>query len=195
MAALSGSGSPMRRYLLRPIIVVAAIVILVETWIWEHVGPWVRRFVEILPFKALKQAILDGIQRLPPYATLAVFAVPVAVLFPFKLAALALIAGGHVIPGFLIFGLAKVVGVGVAAFLFEACKPKLMQIPLFVRLYTLWNGWIVWAHHYIDPVKARIRGYTRLLRGGRSGRAFRLLMRFRRLKRERMAGRTDAAPA
>lgn len=185
----------MRRYLLRPIIVLAAIVILVETWIWEHVGPWVHRFVEILPFKALKQAILDGIQRLPPYATLAVFAVPVAVLFPFKLAALALIASGHVVLGFLIFGLAKVVGVGVAALLFEACKPKLMQIPLFVRLYTLWNGWVVWAHHYIDPVKARIRGYTRLVRGGRSGRAFRLLMRFRRLKRERMAPHSDAARA
>lgn len=185
----------MRRYLLRPFIVLAAVFILVETWIWEHVGPWIRRFVEFLPFALLKQAILDGIQRLPPYATLAVFAVPVAVLFPFKLAALALIAGGHLVLGFLIFCLAKVVGVGVAAFLFEACKPKLMLIPLFVTVYTLWNRWVVWAHRYIDPVKARIRGYTRLVRGGRSGRAFRLLMRFRRLRRERAGHRPGPATA
>jgi hypothetical protein len=185
----------MRRYLLRPLIVVAAIIILVETWIWDHLGPWVRRFVEILPFKALKQAIHDGIERLPPYATLAVFAIPVAVLFPFKLAALALIASGHVILGALIFCAAKVVGVGVAAFLFEACKPKLLQIPLFVRVYDTWNRWVVWAHHYIDPVKKRIAGYTRLVRGGRSGRSFRLLMRFRRVHRERRAMMAGVAPA
>jgi hypothetical protein len=174
------------RRLLRPFIVLAALVILLETWIWERVGPVIARLVEILPLKALKQAIHDGIQRLPPYATLTVFAIPAILLFPFKLAALALIARGHLILGGGVFFLAKVVGVGCAAFLFDACKPKLMQIPLFVWAYEHWMRWLAWAHHHIDPIKERIRRYARIVTGGRSSRALRLLMRFRRSRRERM---------
>ncbi|MCZ8313911.1 hypothetical protein [Phreatobacter sp.] len=171
--------------LLRPLIVLAAIVILVETWLWERIGPLVGWIIERLPFAALKQAIHDGIERLPPYATLAVFAIPAALLFPFKLAALGLIASGHLVLGGLVLVLAKVVGVGVTAFLFETCKPKLMQIPLFVRLYATWNRWLVWAHGHIDPVKRRIRAHLRILRGGRASRSIRLLRRFRRVRQER----------
>lgn len=174
------------RRLARPFIVLAALVILLETWIWERVGPVIGRLVELLPLKALKQAIHDGIQRLPPYATLAVFAIPAILLFPFKLAALALIARGHLILGGGVFFLAKVVGVGCAAFLFDACKPKLMQIPLFVWAYEHWLRWLAWAHHHIDPIKERVRRRLRIVTGGRSGRALRLLMRFRRSRRERM---------
>ena len=81
---------------------------------------------------------------------------------------------------------AKVVGVGCAAFLFDACKPKLMQIPLFVWAYEHWLRWLAWAHHHIDPIKERVRRRLRIVTGGRSGRALRLLMRFRRSRRERM---------
>lgn len=171
--------------LLRPLIVLAAIVILVETWLWERIGPLIGRIVALLPFAALKQAIHDGIERLPPYATLAVFAIPAALLFPFKLAALGLIASGHLVLGGLVLVLAKVVGVGVTAFLFDTCKPKLMQIPLFVRLYATWNRWLAWAHGLVDPVKRRIRAHLRIIRGGRANRALKLLRRFRRVRQER----------
>jgi hypothetical protein len=173
------------RRLLRPVLVLAALVILVETWLWERLGPLIARLVEVLPFKALKQAIHEGIERLPPYATLLVFAVPAGLLFPFKLAALGLIASGHLVLGAGVLVLAKVVGVGITAFLFETCKPKLMQIPLFVRLYGLWTRWLAWAHGHIDPIKRRILTHLRILRGGRAGRSLRLLMRFRRARRER----------
>ncbi len=178
---------PLHRLVLRPVIVTAAVVILVETWIWERLGPVIARLVAVLPFKALKQAIHDAIARLPPYATLAVFAVPAALLFPFKLAALGLIASGHLVLGAGVLVLAKVVGVGVTAFLFETCKPKLLQIPLFVRLYGIWTRWLAWAHGHIDPIKRRILGHLRILRAGRARRSLRLLMRFRRLRRERAA--------
>ena len=38
--------------LLRPLIVLAAIVILVETWLWERIGPLIGRIVALLPFAA-----------------------------------------------------------------------------------------------------------------------------------------------
>ncbi|MGL4291665.1 MAG: hypothetical protein ACRCVA_35265 [Phreatobacter sp.] len=183
------------RRLVRPFIVIAAIIILIETWLWERIGPQIRRVIDALPFARLKQAIHDGLERLPPYATLGVFIVPALLLIPFKLAGLSLIGHGHVILGCGVFLLAKVVGVGLEAFLFEACKPKLLQIGWFVRVYDTWNRWVVWAHGYIDPVKKRLQAYTRLVRGGRSGRAFKLLMRFRRIQRERAAEMAGAAGA
>lgn len=180
------------RRLFRPFIVLAALVILVETWLWERIGPLLWRLVALLPFARLKQALHDWLTRLSPYATLAVFIVPVVILIPFKLAGLALIARDHFILGFGVFFLAKVVGVGLEAFLFEACKPKLLEIPTFVRLYDMWNRWVVWAHELIDPVKRRLQACTRVIRGGRGSRAFRLLLRFRRIRRERahLAGAT-----
>ncbi|MFN3855216.1 MAG: hypothetical protein ACK4M0_12545 [Phreatobacter sp.] len=176
---------PLARRLLRPFIVLAAIIILVETWIWERLGPVIGRLVARLPFKALKQAIHDAIERLPPRASLAVFVIPAALLLPFKLVAVALLARGHFVLGAGVFVLAKVVGVGVTAFLFDATRPKLMQIPLFVRVYALWMRWLAWAHGHIDPIKRRILNHLRILRGGRATRSIRLLLRFRRLARDR----------
>lgn len=176
---------PLARRLLRPFIVLAAIIILVETWIWERLGPVIGRLVARLPFKALKQAIHDAIERLPPRASLAVFVIPAALLLPFKLVAVALLARGHFVLGAGVFVLAKVVGVGVTAFLFDATRPKLMQIPLFVRVYDLWMRWLAWAHGHIDPIKRRILNHLRILRGGRATRSIRLLLRFRRLARDR----------
>lgn len=178
------------KHLTRPLIYLLALVVLVETWIWERIGPLIRRFVEALPFEALKQAIRVGLEKLPPYPTLAVFVVPILLLIPFKLAGLSLIAHGHVFLGTGVFILAKFAGVGMEAFLFETCKPKLMQIPLFARLYDRWHVWLAWAHTLIDPVKARILEATsrirRLVSPGQAPRAFRFLRQFRRMQRARV---------
>jgi len=173
----------------RALIVLLALLVLVETWIWERVGPLIRRVVAALPFEALKQKIHDAVVRLAPYPTLAVFIVPVLLLIPFKFAGLHLIASGHVVLGAGVCLLAKVVGVGLEAFLFELAKPKLMQIPAFARLYAAWTRWVAWAHALIDPVKARIKAAAARIRRiagtGNAPRMVRFVMRYRRLQRER----------
>jgi hypothetical protein len=168
------------RRLLRPLFFLAALAFLFEAWLWRRLEPVVERLVALLPWAAFKARLAAAIGRLPPYATFVVFAVPGAILFPFKLGALALLARGHFVLGGFVFFLAKVVGLGITAFLFETCRPKLMEIPWFARLYA----WVLrakaWADAQIAPFKRRIRAYMRwVLPRGRSH-ALRVLARLRR---------------
>ncbi|MEI8145493.1 MAG: hypothetical protein WCH83_08535 [Alphaproteobacteria bacterium] len=175
----------MYRFILRPLIMLLATFVLVETWIWDRVGPVLTRIVRLLPFEALKQRIHDAVTSLPPYPTLGVFIIPVLLLLPVKLAVLGLLATGHVILGGVVFIIAKVVGVGIGAFLFETCKPKLLQIPLFARFYAAWTRWVVWAHALIDPIKRRIRARIRLMTRHRPSKTFRILRLVQRIRRVR----------
>lgn len=174
------------RRLLRPLWFLLALIFLVEAWIWERLDPVVGWVIARLPFKALKVAIAAGIERLPPYATLLVFAVPGLILFPFKLAGLWLIGAGHVVAGGLVFLLAKSVGLGVTAFLFHTCQPKLMQIGWFVRIYNLVLRLRAWAHRQTEPARSIVARFRRRVGEKRS---FVLAMIFRLRRR---AGRSAA---
>lgn len=151
--------------LLRPVWYVLAVLFLVEAWFWERFGPWVRRLVDALPWAALKARIATVIERLPPIASLVLFAIPAALLIPFKLVGLALIAAGHVVLGAATFFAAKIVGFGVTAFLFHATEHKLMQVPGFPRVYAWVRGAYLWAHGLIDPYKAAVRARLRAMFG------------------------------
>ncbi len=141
-----------------------ALLFLAEAWLWRTLEPIVERLVAILPFKALKQKLADGIERLPPYATLVVFFVPGVLLFPFKIAALWLIGRGQFVAGALVFAAAKVIGTGALAFLFHVCHAKLMTIPWFARGYGLVMRAKDWANALVAPYKRRLRAYGRLIR-------------------------------
>ena len=52
------------------------------------------------------------------------------------------------------FFLAKTAGVGSAAFLFEICRPKLMELAWFVRVYALGMRVRHWAHVQVEPFQA-----------------------------------------
>lgn len=142
-----------------------AVLFLIEAWLWRHTEPLVAAVVRAIPLARIKAAIAAGVNRLPPFAVLFVFAIPMGVLFPFKLAALWLLAQGQVILGIGVFVLAKLVGVAVAAFLFETCKPKLLRMAWFARLYGWFVGVWTWAHRLVDPIKARIKAAMARLRG------------------------------
>lgn len=147
-----------------------AVLFLIEAWLWRHTEPLVEAVVRAIPLARIKAGIAAGVNRLPPMVVLLVFLIPVAVLFPFKLAALWLLANGQIILGVIVFVLAKLVGVAVAAFLFETCKTKLMQMRWFERFYAWFIRVWTWAHGLVDPIKARIRAWARRLRGkARSG--------------------------
>lgn len=149
---------------------VLAVLFLIEAWLWRHTEPLVEAIVRAIPLAHLKAAIAAGVNRLPPFVVLFVFAIPMAILLPFKLAALWLFAQGQFLLGAGVFVLAKLVGVAVAAFLFETCKPKLLQMAWFARLYAWFVRVWTWAHGIVDPIKARIRAWAgRLRQRARSG--------------------------
>lgn len=134
-----------------------AVLFLVEAWLWDKsvaLGEWIAARI---PFAAFKAGMVRLIDRLPPLAVLPIFILPMIVILPFKIAALWLIGHGKFLFGGLAFAGAKLAGVGVAAFLFDLTRDKLLSMRWFERLYLRVMSWRAWAHALIDPYKAKIR--------------------------------------
>jgi hypothetical protein len=168
------------RRLLRPLLILLALFFLLEAWLWDHLAPIVARIVARLPLRALKAWIAAWIAHLPPAATLLVFVVPVLTLLPIKMLGLWLLAHGFWLGALAVLMLAKVVSLGVTAFIFDLTRPKLLQMAWFRRLYGQVMAWLAWAHGLIDPLKRRLAAWLRVFAPRRAGRALRLLMRIRR---------------
>ena len=114
-----------------------ALLILFEEWGWEPLQralAWVGRLPGL-------RWLENQIRALPPYAALALFLLPTAMLLPVKLLALWLIGQGQVVFGTLVILGAKVVGTTAVARLFALTRPALMQLNWFARLYTRWIDW------------------------------------------------------
>lgn len=156
-----------------------AILFLVEAWLWENLKRPIAFVVRLLPLEAVKARIAAALERLPPWPTLLVFAIPVLVILPFKLAGLWLIAQGHPLLGIAMFFGAKITGLAVTAFLFDTCKPKLMQLGWFARLYAAVLRAKAWAAEMTAPARAQIRAFKAHVLG-EGGRFFPLVARLRR---------------
>jgi hypothetical protein len=180
------------RRLTRPLLILIAIVFLVEAWLWSQLQPIVAWIVARIPLRAVKAWIAGTIRKLPPAATLVVFVVPVAVLFPFKLLGLWLLANQQWLGAVLVFILAKLFGVGVTAFVFEVTKPKLLKLAWFRWLYERVLMGLDWAHRLVAPIRRRIRRLMRLIRGKEAGRVLRLLWRIRRMSAARAGVQSGA---
>ena len=114
-----------------------ALVILFEEWGWE---PLQRALTRIGQLPGLRW-IERWIASLPPYAALAVFMLPTALLLPVKLLALWFIGRSWVVLGTLVIVVAKLVGTAVVARLFTLTRPALMTLPWFARFYARWSAW------------------------------------------------------
>lgn len=169
----------MRRWL-RPLWVFLALVFLLEAWLWDHLEPIVARVVNVIPWGKLKQKFARLIENLPPWATLIVFVIPLIVLLPLKLLEFYLLAKRQWLAAGIILILAKLVGLGVTAFVFDVTRDKLLQMTWFHRMYD-WVIWLRgWAHDITEPVRERVRQLKWLLKPQRAGRFLRRLMRLRR---------------
>jgi len=168
------------RRIVRIFWVILALLFLLEAWLWERLAPVVAAIVAVIPLKIIKAKTAAAIEALPPAATLVVFLVPVATLLPVKIMALWLLHGGHWLAGAAVLVVAKLVGLGVTAFVFDITRPKLLQLAWFARLYALVMRGLDWAHAMVDPIKRRIRQYAYMLRPRNAGRFYRHFMRVRR---------------
>lgn len=169
----------MRRWL-RPFWVVLALLFLLEAWLWDHLEPIVARLVNLVPWGKLKLWLARLLEDMPPWAALMVFAVPFIVLFPLKIVEFWLLAHGQWVAGIVVLVFAKLLGVGVTAFIFDVTRDKLLQMAWFVSVYNYVMWLRGWAHGITEPVRARVRRLLWLLKPERAGRFLRRLMRLRR---------------
>jgi hypothetical protein len=188
----------MMKRLARPFWVAIALIFLFEVWLWDRLEPIVARIVGVIPWGKIKPAFLRMIADLSPRATLVVFAIPFVVLLPVKFLEFWLLAHRQWIAAIIVLVVAKLAGLGLTAFIFEATKDKLLQMAWFQRLYEFFLWAREWAHEKTEPVKRqlrewsqeaiapiirRVRRWRRMLQPRHAGRLFQRVMRIRRRMR------------
>jgi hypothetical protein len=76
--------------------------------------------------------------------------------------------------------LAKLLGLGLTAFIFEVTRDKLLEMAWFRQMYD-WCMWARdWAHAQTEPIRQRLHRLAWLLKPQRAGRFLRRLMWLRR---------------
>jgi hypothetical protein len=174
----------MMRRLLQPLWVLLAVVFLIEAWLWDHLEPIVARVVASIPLSAFKRWLADRVDTLSPAMTLIVFAVPIVLLFPLKLVGLWLLTHQYWVSAILTIIFAKLLGVGVTAFIFDVSRPKLLQMGWFRRFYHIVISLRGRARALVEPIMSRIRDILQSSGGSWSFRTLRLIQRFRKRVRE-----------
>jgi hypothetical protein len=170
----------MLRRLLQPVWVLLAVIFLIEAWLWDHLEPIVAWVVAKIPLQAFKTWLADRVDTLSPAMTLIVFIVPVIPLFPLKLVGFWLLTHEYWFSAVFTILFAKLLGVGVTAFVFDVTRPKLLEMGWFERLYEFILALRAKAKALVEPIKQRI---LETLRGNGdrwSSRMLRLIQRFRK---------------
>lgn len=121
----------LKKLLAAPFVFIAAIIILLEDWLWDDLARLAAAIGRLPIFHQIESFIV----WLPPYPSLLLFGIPSLILFPVKFASLYLIAHGKPVLGFLVAAGAKVVGTALVARVFNLTKPKLIQINWFAFVY------------------------------------------------------------
>ena len=170
----------MMRRLLQPFWVLLAVIFLIEAWLWDHLEPIVAAVVARVPLRAFKAWLAERVDTLSPAMTLIVFIVPVIPLFPLKLVGLWLLANEYWVSAILTIIFAKFLGVGVAAFIFDVTRDKLLEMAWFEKLYDFIIELRAKASALVDPIKLRMKEALRGDGGGWSSRVLRLIQRFRK---------------
>ncbi|MBX3500916.1 MAG: hypothetical protein KF889_15855 [Alphaproteobacteria bacterium] len=136
----------LKRVLTPPLVLIAAALILLE----ETLIKWAQRLMARLAALPLVAALEQRARRLPPYPAMILFLVPGAVLFPVKLAALWLLASGHVVWGTIIIVAGKLAGTAIGARIYLILRPTLVSLNWFARAEA-------WVFGWRDRIYARVR--------------------------------------
>jgi hypothetical protein len=179
--------SPVGRRLSKALWVLIALAFLLEAWLWDHLRPVVAAVVNLIPWQRFRDQLARLVEPLPPWASLIVFVIPFIVLLPLKFVEVWFFVHKDWLGVAVTLVLAKLLGLGVTAFVFDVTRAKLLQIGWFRALYERVMGWRLWAHELIDPIRQRARVYwrylrrqMRFLRSQRTGRLWRRLAALRR---------------
>jgi hypothetical protein len=170
----------MLRRLLQPIWVLLAVIFLIEAWLWDRLEPIVAWAVAKVPLRAFKHWLAERVDTLSPAMTLVVFIVPVIPLFPLKLVGFWLLAHEYWMSAIATILFAKLLGVGVAAFVFDVTRPKLLEMSWFETLYEFIMALRAKATALVEPFKQKILEILGGDGGGWSSRMLRLIQRFRK---------------
>jgi hypothetical protein len=154
---------------------------LFEAWLWDFLGAKLAALAAVLPIKQARASFEGFVRTLSPWGSVPVFVLPILILLPLKFATLFFLAHGQFALGLVCFSTAKLLGFAASAYLFDLCRPKLLQIALFDKIHATLIRWRGVAHDLIEPYRAELRRRTESLRAR--------LRALRRLRGSSMAAR------
>ncbi|AXW38294.1 hypothetical protein ACI2S3_07875 [Ralstonia nicotianae] len=131
----------------RSLIVLAALILLFEEWIWNAMLRATARLVAHPWVQAAERRMAE----LEPIEALCAFMLPMLALLPFKLAAVYMLARGHFLGGAAVLALAKVVSTTLGARIYVVVRPQLQQISWYVRLES---RFLNWKHRVVAALRA-----------------------------------------
>lgn len=139
---MKSSNKRVVRWLLTPLVYAAALLLLLEDWLWDVGSRLIARIAAWPPLARIESQI----RALPPYGALALFLLPAVLLFPVKLVALYAITQGHAFAGVVVILAAKVGGAAIVARLYSLTRPTLLSLPWFARWHDAFmdvkNRWM-----------------------------------------------------
>jgi hypothetical protein len=152
----------LKRLLSAPFVLIAAIVVLFEEWLWDDLQR-IAAAVGRLPLFRQIESLIAG---LPPYAALAMFSAPSLLLIPVKLAALYFIAHGQPTLGLLTAVGAKIAGTALVARIYALTHPNLLRID-----------WFAFVHARVLAFKTRVHEAIKSTMFYKAARRLRMRMR------------------
>jgi hypothetical protein len=150
------------RKVIEAVVTVAAFLyFLIDFLFLSALRPFLRWLRNLRIYARLKAAI----ERLGPYATLALFLVPLIILEPFKPAGMYLMAKGQLVVGIAVIAIGEIIKIGTVEQIFQIGRPKLMTIPAFARAYAFVVGWLAWvkALSAVQAVSRQFREMKQML--------------------------------
>jgi hypothetical protein len=138
-----------KKLLAAPFVFIAAIVVLLEDWLWDDLRRMAAAIGRLPVFHQIEALIVS----LPPYGSLAIFAAPSLLLIPVKLAALWFIAHGQAWLGLATVVGAKVAGTAMVARIYQLTEPKLLRIYQVIRSTRLYQT----THRQSQKLREMIR--------------------------------------
>ena len=155
--------------MLAPLVYVAAVLLMLEEWLWRLGSGFAAGLAAWPPLRALENAV----RRLPPYGALLAFGLPGILLQPIKLLALLAMVHGHLASGMAVYVAAKLAGAVVVARIYVLTLPSLLALSWFARWH---NRFIMFKDKLITRLRASAL-YSRLRRAVSAAR--RVLRRLR----------------
>ena len=178
----------LRHWLFAPLVYLAALLLLLEDWLWDLGVRLTSRIAHWPPLHRLE----TWLRGLRPAAALAVFMLPALLLFPVKLLALFAMAHGHAMWGLLVILLAKLAGAAAVARIYLLTRPALLTIRWFAAtldwFLPLKERWIERlqtsaAWHRLCAIRRTLAHWRERMRA--PGRTARAVRRFAALWRSR----------
>ena len=183
-----------KRLLTPPMIVIAALIMFFEEWLWDRLTAFMARVARLPVLQRLEVRLAV----LPPYPAMGVFLLPGLLLLPVNLFAVWLTANGQALAGTALLIGAKLAGTAILARLFAVCKPSLLTVGWFRKLYEglvrlktrlysaikampAWQTVVRWK----NAMKARVAKFFHRWRGGHFKRRWKAIVQLMKRRRRR----------